>query len=132
MRAERFFQAALMDEKQLPFVLKGLQSTKDVDLLPLFAAICKSGDKQHRQMATALIDELAGKASAKILLERLQRDPSMAVRATALVRLVSMEAITPGQLIAATKIDDEGIQVIAARALVRAGRGRAATNTDDA
>jgi hypothetical protein len=121
-RAEQFFQAALMDEKMLPFVLKGLQSTKDPDLLPLFASICKSGDKQHRQMATALIDELAGKASAPVLLERLQRDPSMAVRATALVRLLALEAINPEQLITATKIDDEGIQVIAARALVRANR----------
>ncbi len=125
-QAEQFFQAALTDEQILPFVLKGLQSTKDVDLLPLFAAICQSGDKEHRQMATALVDDLAEKASAGVLLDRLQHDPSMAVRATALVRLAALEAITPEQLIAATKIDDEGIQVIAARALVRAGQGRAA------
>ena len=125
-RAEAFFIAALGDERQLPVVLKGLQSTGDAELLPVFAAICKSGDKERRLLASAMIDKVAGQAAAPALLDRLFHDPSMAVRSTALIRLAAIEAITPEQLIAATKIDDEGVQIIAARALVRARRSDAA------
>lgn len=121
-RATTFFVESLDDDQRLPTVLAGLRSTEDPALLPLFESLTRSGDRSLRLMGTVMIGRVGGKQSAPALLERLREDPAMVVRSEALVQLLALEAITDEQLIEATKIDDEGVQVIAARALARRGK----------
>ena len=126
-KARDYLQSALADDAKLPVVLGGLRSTGDKDLLPLFESMMRSGKKELRLMATATVSKVGGKDSAPALLERLRKDPTMVIRSEALVQLAVMKAITPEQLIKATRMDDEGVQIIAARALARLGKGKRAT-----
>jgi HEAT repeat protein len=120
-RAKAFFVESLDDDQRLPTVLAGLRSTEDPALLPLFEALTRSGDRSLRLMGTVMIGRVGGKQSAPALLERLREDPAMVVRSEALVQLLALEAVTDEQLLEATQVEDEGVQVIAARALARRG-----------
>ena len=55
--------------------LVALRSTRDKDLLPLFVALSRSGDRNMRLFATASLVEIAGPDAAGPLLERLKRIP---------------------------------------------------------
>ncbi|MCD4825278.1 MAG: HEAT repeat domain-containing protein, partial [Phycisphaerae bacterium] len=105
----------------------GLRSTEDKDLLPLFASLMQSSDKRVRLVATAMVARVGGKDAAGPLLERLRKDPSMVVRSKALVELDLLKAISVEQLIEATRMPDEEIQILAARALARGGQGKKAS-----
>jgi len=72
---------------------------------------------------------LCGPEAAAPLAERLAKDPAMAVRAEALVHLLQLQAATPEQLLEALKVDDEKVQCLAARGLVRCGQGHQAIRT---
>ncbi len=126
-QAKQYFRTALADDAKLPMVLAGLRSTGDKDLLPLFESMMRSGEKELRLMATATIVQVGGKDSAPALLERVRKDPAMVIRAEGLVQLALLKAITPEQLLEATRLDDEGVRIIAARALGRLGKGKLAT-----
>ena len=118
-KAQAFFAKSLNNPTQLPMVLAGLRATGDATLLPLFAALCESSDKETRLIATASIAAVGGKDAAPALQTRLRKDPSMLIRAEALLQLDALDAITVGELIEASLLDDEGVQLLAARALSR-------------
>lgn len=125
--AREYLRGALADDAKLPVVLGGLRSTGDRDLLPLFESMMRSGEKELRLMATVTVSKVGGEDSAPALLERLRKDPAMVIRSEALMQLAMMKAITPEQLVEATRLDDEGVRIIAARALGRLGKGKLAT-----
>ncbi len=109
--------------------LPALRATGDKGLLPIFVALSRSSDRKLRLFATSSLAELGGPEAAEALQERLWRDPAMAIRAEALLRLLDMEAVSDKQLVEALKISDEAVQSLAARALIRRGRGGAAAES---
>ncbi len=127
-QAVKFFSDKLAGSNDLnrAIVLRGLESTEDKHLLPLFAALLESGDKELRLMGTAMIASVGGKDAAPALLKRLQKDPSMAIRGEALVQLDALDAISTADLEKAAGIDDEGIKIVAARMLASKGKTKIA------
>lgn len=113
---------ALNNPDDLPVVLAGLRSTNDPDLLPLFAHLTQSDDKQVRLVATAMIADLGGPEAIAALTERLETDPSMVIRGEALIHLARMDAIDNEAILRAAQLPDLGVQVIAARTLARRGK----------
>ena len=125
-RAETFLTEALNDPDRLPLVMIGLRATGDKSLLPLFERLMRHTDREVRLLATASVPQAAGKKATDALLERLRRDPSMVIRARALLHLASLETIDDRDLIEAMKMADEEVQVFAARALAKRGKAAAA------
>ena len=117
------------DAGQTRRALPALRATGDKDLLPVFVALSRSSDRKLRLFATSTLAELGGRGAAEALQERLTRDPTMAIRAEALLRLIELKAISDKQLVEALKISDEAVQSLAARELIRRGRGGAAAET---
>ena len=113
-----YLQQALGDPDLAPVVMMALRTTGDEDLLPLFVALTRSADKRIRLFATSSMWELGDANVAPALLERLDEDPAMAVRAEAIAQLVALDAIPISRLVAALNIPDENVQLMAARALV--------------
>ena len=120
--AQSYLAKALADSEKASETLAALRATKDQDLLPFFAALSRSGDKNHRLFATAAMAEIAGERAAPFLLERLRKDPSMVIRGEALVNLISLKAISTEGLLEALSAADENVQCLAARGLAEAGR----------
>lgn len=125
-RASAFFTSACGDADKLPIVLAGLRSTGDDGLVPFFAALTRSGDKELRLIATASIESVDGKKAVSVLRERLNRDPSMVVRSEALLALMKRNAADSELLTRALKIDDDGVRILAARGLASSGNIAAA------
>lgn len=99
-----------------------LRGTEDKHLAPLFRALARSGDKQRRMFGLLALAELMGAEAGDVLLDRLQNDPTMPIRAAALARLIDLKAITNEQLANALSIPDENVQCLAARELVHRGQ----------
>jgi len=116
--ASAYLHNVMADPEMSPIVMMSLRTTGDKELLPLFVALTRSSDKRVRLFATSSIAELADADAAPALLERLDSDPAMAVRAEAIAQLLALDAIPLGQLVEALDIPDENVQLIAARALV--------------
>ena len=115
--------AALKDDKVIPQTLLALRAactsgTDDRDLLVLFEAYSRCGDKRLRLLATTSLAEIAGKDACPALVERMTEDPAMVVRSEALIHLLALGAVSDDQLRAALKLDDESIQCIAAKTLL--------------
>jgi HEAT repeat protein len=115
--------AALKDDKLAPTTLLSLRAactsgTDDKDLLVLFEALSRCGDKRLRLLATTTLAEIGGKDACPALVERLNNDPAMVVRSEALIHLLALGAVSDDQLRAALKLDDESIQCIAAKTLL--------------
>ncbi len=113
------------DAKRTKAVLPVLRAIGDRSLLPVFVALSRSRDRNLRLFATSTLAELGGPGAAEALQERLWGDTAMAIRADALLRLIGMEAVSDKQLVEALKISDEVVQSLAARAMIRRGRGGA-------
>ncbi|MBN1942116.1 MAG: HEAT repeat domain-containing protein [Phycisphaerae bacterium] len=127
--AREYLRAALGDDARLGVVLLGLRSTRDKELLPLYTALLRSSDRRTRLTTTAMIGELDDEALIEPLRERLKSDPAMAVRSEALVHLLRRDALTAAQLRDALNIDDDGVRMLAARALVQRNKADAAVKT---
>jgi len=127
--ARDYLQNALADETLRIIALSGLRSTGDAELLPLFEAQMRRSDREGRLLAAAMAGKVAGELAAPALQERLRSDPVMAVRAEALVQLLLLKAVTTPQLQAAMTLEDEGLAILAARALVQRGKGTFALPT---
>ena len=133
--AIQYLQQALADPELAPVAMMALRTTGDSDVLPVFVALTRSGDKKVRLFATNSMADLAGPgaaeapapSAAEALLERLDEDPAMAVRAEAIAQLVAMDEIQVGRLIGALGIPDENVQLMVARALVAKGSPDSAT-----
>jgi HEAT repeat protein len=110
------------DTETLPVAMAGLRSTNDADLLPVFVTLTEHPEREVRLMATAMIAEIAGDKAAPALKDRLENDPSMVIRGEALIHLADMNAVSDATLIEATTMPDQGVKVIAARALARRGK----------
>jgi len=113
----------LQDANRVGPALLALQSTGEKELAPLFAAQLRSPNKRRRLFAAAALCNVAGKAAAGALRERLWRDDEPAVRAEALVRLIALEAVSVKDLQKALSMDNESVQCIAARELTQRKRG---------
>ena len=126
--AVKFFSDTFSGTNDLKraIALRGLGSTGDKQLLPLFVAMMQSGDKELRLMATAMVADIGGKSAAPALLQRIEKDPSMAIRGEAWVQLGISDSISKSDVLKAATIDDEGIKIVAARALSRMGKAKTA------
>lgn len=122
--ATAWLARAVQDPKQLGPTLTALRTIGDKECVPLLVALSRSGNKSTRLRATAALGQIAKPQAAGALLERLFRDPQMAVRAEALAHLLKMKAVSVPQLQQALAIPDENVQCMAARALARTGKGQ--------
>ncbi len=125
--AQDFLANGLVDKDTAPSVLMALKACGDEDMLPIFAAMTRSQDKTTRLSGTSVIGKVVGKSAAPALIERLRDDTVMVIRIEALVQLMAMDAADADLLIEATKINDEQMQCIAARGLIKKDRIKEAT-----
>ena len=121
-----YLTGMLKDAKTANPTLAALRSTEDLELAPVFEAMTRSGEKNRRLFGVVALGKLLGKGAATALLERLNDDPVMAIRAEAMAQLIRAEAISAEQLSAALKMPDESIRCQAACALADMGQGEAA------
>lgn len=121
-KALEYLSATLADDQKADAVLLTLRSTGDKDLAPILRAAARSGDKRRRLFGLLALADLLDKDAVEDLLDRLNNDPVMAIRAEALARLLELKAVTAEQLAAAIKIPDESVQCLAARELVQRGQ----------
>lgn len=117
-----YLSSMVQDPKQGDKTLAVLRGTEDKALVPVFEAMTRSGDKKRRLFGVVALVELAGKDAATVLIERINTDTAMAVRAESLGRLLEQKVLTPEQIAGAMTIPDENIQCLAARALVAKGK----------
>ena len=108
-----------------PLAIMALQTRADENMLPLFAAMSRSGNREARLLATASVVDVAGVEAAPILLERLRDDSASAIRAEALAQLIRLDAAPVGQLVKAIELNDEMLRCLAARALAKTDPNRA-------
>lgn len=118
--------AMLQDEKKALPTLMAVQSVVDANTAPLLEAAMRSSVANRRLFAVSAIGSLLNKQAAPLLIERVNSDTDMTVRAEALARLISLESATPEVLTAALAIADERVQCLAARALAIKGSSPAA------
>ena len=121
-----YLSTMAQDAKEANKTLAVLRSTEDKALAPLFEAMTRSGDKKRRLFGVVALAELVEKGSAPALIERVNQDTAMAVRAESLGRLIEMKCLTAEQIAGAMTIADENVQSLAARALVARGGADAA------
>ncbi|MCJ7544207.1 MAG: HEAT repeat domain-containing protein [Phycisphaerae bacterium] len=122
-------RALLGDPTTADATLAALAATGDRELLPVFAAAAKTGDRARRMLAVSAAAKLAGKGAADILYDRLRHDEADEVRSEALVQLISLEAVSNDQLTQLLQANDPTLRCLAARALVRAGQAGPALQT---
>lgn len=118
-----FLTSKLHDPKHTTNVLAALRASEDPDLLPMFEAFCRSGDKDYRLFATAALAQIGKDKAKDALSQRLADDPSPAVRIEAMLGLSTLKLITPQQAVEAMKSPDEQLQMIAARSAARMAAG---------
>jgi HEAT repeat protein len=123
-----YLTAMLADEKTANPTLATLRSTEDKTLGPLFTAASHSADKERRLFAVISLGDLMGKDASAALIDRLNNEPVMAVRAEALGQLVKVKAMSAEQLAQTLRMPDENIQCLSALALVEAGKQAVATD----
>ncbi|MHC4563402.1 MAG: HEAT repeat domain-containing protein [Planctomycetota bacterium] len=121
--AAEYFQELLVDPASSALELETLARLGDEDMLPLFVVMTRSKDKQIRLLGTALLGETGADKAAEPLQQRLESDPMMTIRHEALAQLIRLDTISVGQLLAATRVDDEAVRCLAARELARRKNG---------
>lgn len=117
-----YLEGMVKDPKTANGTVGTLQTTEDPALAPLLAAMTKSDDKERRLFGVAALAQAQGKQAANTLIERVNYDQSMPIRAEALARLIALKVLTPEQLAGALKIPDDSVQSLACRALVEMGK----------
>lgn len=128
--AAAWLAEALSTKAGMRNALPALRATKDASLLPVFEALSRSGDRTLRAFAVQALPSIAKDRAAPALKERLSKDPSNAIRATALVHLLTLQAVSNRELAdVITKIPDENIQSLATGALVHHGQAATAART---
>jgi HEAT repeat protein len=118
---------ALGDASRVHATVSALATTDDAALAPLLAALSRSGDKSVRLLATTALRGIEAEEATAALRQRLAKDPSMGIRAEALLALLARRAMSDDQLLEALDIPDEPIRSIAARELLRRKRAEEAT-----
>lgn len=124
-----YLTGMLADEKTANPTLATLRSTEDKVLGPVLAAAAQSADKERRLFAVVSLGDLLGKDASAALIERLNNEPVMAVRAEALGQLVKAKALSAEQLTQTLRMPDENIQCLSALALVELGKQAVAADT---
>ena len=124
--AVAFLTELLTRPGDAPNAFLALRGTGDADLAPIFAAMTRSEDKSTRLFATASLPAISAEAAVRPLLERLNEDSMMAIRAEAMAQLMELDALGAGDLLDLVDAQDETIRCLAARALVQQQQGRLA------
>ncbi len=117
-----YLEGMIKDIKTANATVGTLGTTEDPALAPLLVAMTRSADKERRLFGVAALPRIEGKKAANVLIERVNYDQSMPIRAEALARLIALDALTPEQLAGALKIPDDSVQSIACRSLVEKGK----------
>jgi len=124
-----YLEAMLKDPKTANMTVGALVSTSDPALVPLLEAMTRSDDKERRLFGVAALPEVQGKRAANALIERVNDDQSMPIKAEALARLISLDVLAAEHLAGAMKIPDDNVQSLACRALVDKGKADLAMDT---
>lgn len=117
-----YLEAMLKDPKTANSTVAALRSADDPALVPLFEAMTRSDDKERRLFGVAALHDARGKLAANSLIERVNYDQSMPIRAEALARLIELDVLAAEHLAGAMKIDDDNVKSLACRALVAKGK----------
>ena len=117
--------AALKDPRHAENVLAALRSAGEDELVPLFVALSRSGDKRMRLMAATALGRIGKPTVVAALKERLRTDTQMVVRAEALVHLLRLKALSREELRGLLACPDENLRCISARSLVPMGAASA-------
>ena len=120
-RAATYLANTLNDPDTSAIAMASLASLTDDDLKPIFAALATSKDRDTRLFAIAAIPAALGDEGHSILRDRLANDPLMIIRAEALSQLITADSIGIETLRIAMRTDDQTIQLLAARALMKEG-----------
>jgi HEAT repeat protein len=104
-------------------------TNEDEQLKWMFLALARSDRKEVRLFTVTAIPSALGSAGDVILADRLRKDALMSVRSEAMAQLVTRDAAPLGVLREAILIDDDTIQLMAAKALARNGELIAAKDT---
>jgi hypothetical protein len=118
-------RALLADPATTDATLAALAAAGDKELLPVFAAAARTGDRARRMLAVSAAAKLAGADAADILQDRLARDDDALVRSESLVQLIELKAISDEQLTQLLWASDPMVRCLAARALARHGHAGA-------
>ncbi len=102
-------------------VLLALRGTRDPSLAPVYQAALNHKDKGIRAAALQGLDQLLEAKAAPIMLEVLNSEADISLRAGAMAFLLERDALSTEQLAQAAKIPDERIQRLAGNALARKG-----------
>ena len=121
-----YLEGMLKDPKTANATVGALRSTDDPALVPLLEAMTRSDDKDRRLFGVAALPEAQGKRAANALIERVNYDQSMPIRAEALARLIGLDVLTAEHLAGAMKIPDDNVKSLACRALVDKGKAELA------
>ena len=124
--AEEFLAELLTRPGDAPNAFLALRATGDADLVPIFATMTRSEDKSTRLFATASLPAISAEEAIEPLLERLNEDSMMAIRAEAMAQLMELDALSARDLMNLIETNDETIRCLAARALVQQQQGRLA------
>ena len=86
-----YLSGMIKDPKTTNETLAALGTTNDKALVPLLVAMTKSKQENRRLFGVSTLPDLDGKRSANTLIERVNYDQSMPIRAEALARLISLD-----------------------------------------
>ena len=113
--------AALKNPRRAESVLAALRSAGQDELIPLFAALSRSGDKRMRLLAATALGRIGKPSVIAPLKKRVMTDTQMIVRAEAMVHLLRLKALSRDELRVILAFPDENLRCMAGRSLLRIG-----------
>lgn len=126
LAARRQLQKLLLKQREGVLAMVGLRATEDQALMPLLIHAARTGDPQRRMVALSGLVRLKGPRALAILRERALIDESEAVCIQSLGELLEMDAADDTLLGKMLSGRPTGARMLAARHLVRRGKGRRA------
>ncbi|MBI5723010.1 MAG: hypothetical protein HZA50_03550 [Planctomycetes bacterium] len=124
--ASKYLAGAVNDSAKVEETLIALKALQDKDLMPLWIALTRSGNRNLRMLGVITAGQTPTPECGPVLWERVKSETERTIRAEALVQMINGKLISNQQLVEALQIDDNNIKCIAAKALVLAGQGQTA------
>lgn len=124
--AANYLRRVVSDPQNALTVLTTLRQIGGDELTALYIAASRSSDRNHRMLGTMTLGQFNDPRGHEALIDRIDSDPTSAIRQQALGQLVQAGKVDIQTLKRFLDTGDEGLQSIAARAIVMAGEGQVA------